>query len=455
MDSTIAAIATPPGVGGIAVVRISGSEAYSVANKVFMPANKNNCIKKAKGYSAIYGKFLYKGIVYDDVIALCFRAPKSYTGEDVVEISCHGGSAVSERLLRACLESGAHVAQNGEFTKRAFLNGRITLTQAEAVIDMINAETTAGVRAAAQLIDGALYKKISSIKSELLTLSGHISAFADYPEEDIPQLSNTQIVKVLVDANTEITKLIENYDSGKFMRRGITASIIGSPNVGKSTLLNLLSGFERAIVTPIAGTTRDIVEQEVILDDIKLILSDTAGIRQTDDDIEKEGIKRTHKQINSASVLLAVFDLSRKINKHDIELANLCKNKQAIAILNKSDLQQKFDVTPIENCFSRIISISANSTDSLQTIKKAVVELLKVNMHDTDSLLLANERQLKAANMAKAAIDEALFATNSGLTTDAVGVCLSDALSALYSLTGENATDEIINEVFSKFCVGK
>ena len=386
------------------------------------------------------------GALCDEVVALCFRAPHSYTGEDVVELSCHGGSAVSARLLRACCAAGAAPAGPGEFTKRAFLSGRISLTQAEAVMDLINATSRQAAAAAAAAMEGALYAKIKSVQENLVSLAGHIAAYTDYPEEDVPELSMETLEASLGCAKAALDKLIAGYDAGAVLRRGVDTAIIGSPNVGKSTLLNLLSGFERAIVTPVAGTTRDVVEQEIQLAGVRLLLADTAGIRDTDDLVEAEGIRRSYRHLERAGLVLAVFDLS---------LAEKCAGRPAVAILNKTDLPQQADEESLRPYFSTVVNISAKDAAFLPAVEQAVTDALHLAEADPDAGLLANERQLAAARTAQAALADALEAVNGGYTLDAAGVCVDDALHALYELTGENAGDDVIDEVFSRFCVGK
>lgn len=454
-EKTIAAIATPPGVGGIAVVRISGAEAYAVAARVFRPANPRKTLEQAKGYTALFGHFVQDGRVCDEVIALCFRAPRSYTGEDVVELSCHGGSAVSGQLLRACLDAGAQPAGPGEFTKRALLAGRISLTQAEAVMDLIGATSKQGAAAAAAAMEGALYRKIDDVRAHLIQLAGHLAAYTDYPEEDVPELSVETLAASLAQDRETLDELIRGYDTGAVLRRGVQTAIVGSPNVGKSTLLNLLSGFERAIVTPVAGTTRDVVEQEIELAGVRLHLADTAGIRQTDDVVEAEGIRRSFARLEQAGFVLAVFDASQPADQEDVALAKKCAGRPALAILNKTDLPRQFDEQAIAPYFSKIVSISAKDPAFLSTVEQAAAQVLGVAHLDEDALLLANERQLACAKSARDALNEALDAVCGGFTLDAAGVCIDDALNALYALTGENASDAVIEEVFSKFCVGK
>lgn len=455
IGNTIAALATPPGVGGIAVVRVSGDGAYQVADTVFRPKNPKKSLSKAPGYTALFGHFVEDGAVRDEVVALCFRAPHSYTGEDVVELSCHGGSVVSARLLRACCAAGAAPAEPGEFTRRAFLSGRVSLTQAEAVMDLIGASSRQGADAAAAVMEGALYRRIDTVRAGLIALAGHIAAAADYPEEDVPELSESAVCAALSGAKAALDALIDGYDTGAVLRRGVRTAIVGSPNVGKSTLLNLLSGFERAIVTPVAGTTRDVVEQEIQLSDVRLLLADTAGLRETEDVVEAEGIRRSYQHLERAGLILAVFDASSALTKFDLALAEKCAGRPAIAILNKTDLPQRMDADALRPYFGTVVSISARDMSFLPVVEQAVLHALRLADVDPDACLLANERQLAAARAARDALSDALRALQGGMTVDAVGVCVDDALNALYTLTGENASDDVIDEVFSKFCVGK
>ncbi len=454
-EKAITAIATPPGKGGIACVRISGEGAFTIAEKVFHPANYKNTLAEMEGYTAAFGHFTH-GNLKDECIALVFKAPKSYTGEDVVEISCHGGTAVANELLTACIEAGATPAAAGEFTKRAFLNGKMSLTQAEAVMDVISATSKQGAAAATAALDGALYRRIKeNCIAPLTELVGHVAAFTDFPEEEVPELEENELGGTLQTVKSELQSLIQNYDTGAIMRRGIETAIVGSPNVGKSTLLNLLSGYERAIVTNIPGTTRDVVEQHVSIGGIELILADTAGIRQTDDIVEQEGIRRSRQRIERAGLVIAVFDGSSATTPEDLELAKACKDKAALAVINKTDLEQQFDIREISPFFKCVIHISANDTAFLKEVETAVLDVVGISEIDPDAGMLANTRQLSAAQQALQAVEDAESTMLSGFTLDAVGVCIDDALVALYDLTGENASEAVVEEVFSKFCVGK
>lgn len=454
-NSTIAAIATAPGKSGIAVVRLSGPEAFAIAQKVFCPKNQNKRLEEQPGYSALFGHFVQDGAERDEAVALCFRAPKSYTGEDVVELSVHGGTAVVQNLLTACYEAGAAAAAAGEFTKRAFLCGRISLTQAEAVMEMINATSEQGVAAANAAMEGALYRKIRTVTESLTVLAGHIAAFTDYPEEDVPELKAAELNQTLTNAKAVLDKLIDGYAAGSVLRRGVSTAIVGSPNVGKSTLMNLLAGCEKAIVTPIAGTTRDVVEQDVQLAGTTLLLADTAGIRETADLVEAEGVRRSLRRFEDANLVLAVFDASRQMSHEDAQLAVKCADKLALAILNKSDLPRELNFEPYRCYFKQVITISANDPGYADAVAKAVSELILSADIDPDAALLANRRQLFCAQTAAAALADAQAAQEQGFALDAVSVCVDDAMDALYELTGEGATEAVINEVFSKFCVGK
>ena len=455
LSATICAIATPPGEGGIAVVRLSGPAAYDIAEKVFVPVNTRKKVQEAKGYTAMFGHFFQEGRRMDETVALFFRAPHSYTGEDVVELSVHGGGAMAQCLVEALIAAGAAPAGAGEFTRRAFENGRMSLTQAEAVMDIISASGRQGAALGLAALDGALAKKIAGVQAALTELATHIAAWVDYPEEDVPALQESQLTDTLTSSRTVLDQLIRNYDAGAVLRRGVDAVLLGRPNVGKSTLLNLLAGFERAIVTPVAGTTRDVVEQAVMLGGIRVNLFDTAGLRETEDVVEAEGIRRSYKKLEEAGLVLAVFDGSEPLNADDLQLAARCKGKPALALVNKNDLQQRLDLEQLKPYFRKILCLSANDPAAREALGEAVRELLGVTGFDPGAACLAGERQLSAATRAQSALNEALEAAAGGFGLDAVSVCLDDALDALYALTGERADEAVIDGVFEKFCVGK
>ena len=454
-NTTIAAIATAPGAGGIAVVRLSGPESYAVAARVFRPANPNKKVADAKGYTALFGSFVEGDDAFDEGVALFFREPHSYTGEDVVELSCHGGSAVARRLVEACIAAGAAPAAPGEYTRRAFLNGKMSLTQAEAVMDIISADGKQGAALANASLSGALAKKIGAEKEALTGLQAHLAAWVDFPEEDVPELDDAHLHTVLGQVRQELNGLIKNYDAGAVLREGVDCAIVGRPNAGKSTLLNLLAGFDRAIVTPVAGTTRDVVEQAVQLGDIRLNLFDTAGLRQTNDAIEAEGIRRSWKKLDEAGLILAVFDGSEPLTREDLALAQRCAGRPAIALVNKEDKPTRFDAEIIAGDFAMVIPVCCQEEGSRKVIAAAVARLLGTNQIDPHAASLSGQRQLAAATRARDAVAGALDAVEGGFGLDAVSVCVDDALDALCELTGENASEAVINEVFERFCVGK
>lgn len=453
--STIAAISTPLSASGLGVVRISGEDAVAVGEKIFRPFKGGRELKTLGGYSCAYGRVFDAEGDIDEAVATVFIAPRSYTGENTVEFSCHGSPALLKRVLRAALAAGAALAGPGEFTKRAFLNGKLTLTQAEAVMDLISAKSAGAGKAALTMRDGALYKKIKKITEELTALESHFAAWSDYPEEDVPELSNEHMESVLKEAQAVLKRLIDTYDAGKVIREGAVTVIAGKPNVGKSTLMNLLSGRDRSIVTEVAGTTRDVVEESVLVGDIPIRLLDTAGIHETEDRVEKIGVDMANTEIDRCDVVIAVFDSSAPLDSDDMNLIEKLRGKPAVAVINKSDLETRADIDVIKNGFERAVVISAASGNGEEEFKKALSEVLKTADLDPAEPVMANERQLDCVCRAKRAVDEAISAVEFGMTLDAVGICVETALDCLYELTGEKASDAVIEQVFSRFCVGK
>ncbi len=440
MSSTICALATPPGAGGIAVVRVSGPEAYAVVGEIFTPRNPAKRVAEAKGYTAMLGHYHLRGEEMDETIALFFRAPHSYTGEDVIELSVHGGNAMAQGLLEALYLAGAAPAGPGEFTRRALENGRMSLTQAEAVMEIISAEGRQGAALAKSALDGALARRIAGIQAALQTLAAHLTAWIDYPEEDVPEVSQAELIATLSEQKDTLNQLIAGYGAGAVLRRGVDCVLLGRPNVGKSTLLNLLAGFDRAIVTPIAGTIRDVGEHG--------------------DAVEAEGIRRSWKKLEEAGLVLAVFDLAAPLNEEDLEIARRCQGRPALAILNKQDLAGQGEAftaaqQQLAPYFKAIIPLTARDAASLQPLCQAVAQLLGTANLDPNAAALCSARQLSAAKEARDALAEALNSQEDGFGLDAAGVCISDAQRALARLTGEDATEATIDEVFSTFCVGK
>lgn len=454
MDTTIAAICTAQGEGGIGIIRISGDDSLRIADKVFKNIN-NKKVADMKGYTAAFGKVCNNGEEIDEAVVLVYRAPHSYTGENVVEISCHGGIFITKQVLRAVLDNGAVPAQAGEFTKRAFLNGKIDLTEAESVIDIISAKSRSAARAALCVKDGALRRKIDKIKEDLLSQAAHLSAWADYPEEDIAEVSDDELFKTFNNAIKILQGLLDTYDSGQAVKQGIDTVIAGRPNVGKSTLMNLLTGCEKSIVTDIPGTTRDVVEDTVVLGDVILRLSDTAGLRDTEDRVEQIGVDRAKKRLEQCGLLLAVFDNNQILNDDDYELIKNTKNATTIAIINKIDLEQKLDTDFINDNFENVVYISAKSGECREELAKAVEKIAGTANLNPSEGILSNERQRLAVANALSSVEEAKSALDAGLTYDAVTVSLEDAISNLLELTGESTSDEVIDRVFHNFCVGK
>ena len=452
-EKTIAAISTPLGEGGIGVIRISGDDALSVADKCFKSFS-GETLSSLDGYRAAYGNITdAEGAVLDDAVALVFRAPKSYTGENVVELSVHGGRIMLRRVLRRVLECGAVMAAGGEFTKRAFLNGKLDLAAAESVMGLISARSDAALKISRAARDGKISRDTAAITDKLLETAASLAAFADYPDEDIPNLNEEAFSLLLNECQNKLNNLISSYDAGRAVREGIDCCIVGKPNVGKSTLMNLLCGSERSIVTDIAGTTRDIVENTVNLGDIILNLSDTAGIHSTDDTVEKFGVDRAKQKIEYAQLILAVFDSSCPLDDNDIALLENIKDKNCIVILNKTDLKSQIDLSAFEQF--ETVEISAKKGEGYDQLCKTVAAACGTALLSADDTVLISERQFDCVRRALEAVKMARESLLLGVTLDAVGVCVDDAIAALLELTGKRVTNEVTNEVFKRFCVGK
>ncbi len=452
--STIAAISTGQAAGGIGIVRISGENALFVADRIFKTVSGLK-LNELSGYRAALGTVFLDEKPVDEAIATVFRAPKSYTGEDIVEFSCHGGLFVTRQVLRAALQNGAVPAEAGEFTKRAFLNGKLDLAKAEAVMQLISAQGEQASAAALGTLEGKLSREIAAVSADLKSVSASLAAWVDYPDEEIDDLSDEAISDALNSAIAALCTLLARFDSGKVILNGVDTAIVGKPNVGKSTLMNALVGAEKSIVTDIAGTTRDIVEETVTVGNVVLHLSDTAGLRDTADTVERIGVERARKKIENAVLILALFDNSVPLTDEDTDLFVLCNDKKAIAVVNKTDLDSAWDTKILDTAFNKIVYISAKENTGVGDLENAVAEVLGTADFDPSSATLMNERQHACCVAALESLQEAKAAQDGGLTRDAVNVSIDAAIESLDTLTGEKATESVVNEIFAQFCVGK
>ena len=458
MSYTIAAISTPHAPAGLGVIRISGEQALDVASAVFRPLSSARSLKTAEGYTALYGHVFDDEGDIDECVALVFRAPHSYTSENVVELSCHGGLYLLQRVLRAVLTAGASPAEAGEFTRRAFINGKMDLTRAEAVMELIAANGRLAAKTALAAREGALFHKLETVKNELIGIAANYSAFVDYPDDDIPELEVDALAKILTGSESKMVELLSTFDAGRIVREGIDTVIVGSPNVGKSTLMNLLAGCERSIVTPVAGTTRDVVEETIRLGDVVLRLADTAGIHATEDAVETIGVQRARSRMQAAALVLAVFDGSRPLTEDDIALIQQITETEEIrvlAIINKSDQPMKVDREYISNKIQQTVVLSAEKGDGLAELESAVCQVTGVDQLQAAEPMLATERQHNCAVRCLTCIHEAQTALENGMTLDAVSVSIDGAIAAILELTGECTTEAVVHEIFSRFCVGK
>lgn len=447
---TIAAISTPVYPGGLSVIRMSGEESLRIADNIFVGRTAPSSMS---GYTCQYGKIVRQGRTLDDVILTVFRSPHSYTGEDTVEISCHGGVYLAREVLKLLIEQGAEPAPAGEFTKRAFLAGKLSLTQAEGVLDIISANGERELVSARAMREGNLSKNIHSVAEDMVKISGNLAAWSDYPDEDIPDADTSHLDGDLSEIINRLEEILSGYDKGKILRQGIDTAIVGRPNVGKSTLMNQLLGYRRSIVTESAGTTRDVIEESVRVGDFVLRLSDTAGIRDTVDPIECIGVDLATQKLENSELVLAVFDSSEELTDTDREILEKIKNKPHILLLNKSDLPEKLD----EEYFSEeyILSVSANTGEGLEKLPEMIASLFKLGGSSDNAEIYINERQRSQVSKALGFVKNALAEYHSGITLDAVTVCLDEALNALLELTGERATEAVVNNLFERFCVGK
>lgn len=457
--STIVAISTAPGMGGIGIIRLSGENCFEIINKIFIAKNPQK-IDEIEGYRMKYGKIINpesKKII-DEVLVSYFKAPKSYTAENMCEINSHGGMIVLKKILEVCLSNGAVLAEPGEFSKRAFLNGRIDLTQAEAIIDLINAKSSKEAQESANQLEGYLSKKINKSRDELLDLMVNIEANIDYPEYDVEEVSYKNAEEILEKVKTELEELSKSFENGKIIKDGIKLSIIGSPNAGKSSLLNRILKEERAIVTDIEGTTRDLIEEQVLIEGIPFKIIDTAGIRKTDNMIEQIGIEKSKKSANESDVVIAVFDNSKKLEEQDKEILNIIKDKKAIVVLNKIDLkEQKQDVLTEEQVTGKkIIKISAKNDIGIEKIYKELVNMFNLSEIESDNnILITNVRHQDLISKAIVAINESIEEIKRMEPIDIISIKIKEILENLGEITGNNVSEDLIKSIFSKFCLGK
>ncbi len=452
---TIAAIATPIGEGGISIIRVSGENALEIVNKIFRGANLNKVASHTIHYGHIID-YANKDVV-DEVLVTVMLAPKTFTRENTVEVSCHGGLLVTQKILQLILDNGARMATPGEFTKRAFINGRIDLTQAESIMDIIEAKTDRARQVAIKQLEGGLLFEIRKLRQELLNTMAHEEVNIDYPEYDMDDVTSKEMYDKAQQVIKEIDKLLATAQEGKVVRSGLATAIVGRPNVGKSSLLNYLSKEEKAIVTNIAGTTRDTLEEYVSLKGILLKLIDTAGIRQTDDIVEKIGVERSKRAITESDLVLLLINSSEELTEEDQKLLELTQDKKRIIILNKADQVAKITKKDIQKITdSPIVTISVLKKQNMIGLEEAIKSLFLQGITDSKSeVMVTNQRQNDLLRKAKQSLIEAIEAINDNMPLDLVQIDLKEAWDSLGEITGDTAPDELITQLFSKFCLGK
>ena len=454
--STIVGIATAPGIGGIGIIRMSGEKTFEILDKIFIPKTKQD-ISEIKGYSIKYGNVVENNKIIDEVLVSYFKTPKSYTTENMCEINSHGGFVIERRILEECLKNGAILAEPGEFTKRAFLNGRIDLIQAESVIDLINSKSEKEAKASISQLEGNLSKNINEIKGKLLDLMADVEASIDYPEYDIEEVTNNKILTVINDVEMDLTKLSKSFKNGKVLREGIKTAIVGKPNAGKSSLLNNILNEERAIVSDKKGTTRDTIEEFVTINGITLKLIDTAGIRNTTDEIEKIGVEKSKKIVDDAELIIAIFDGSHALENEDYEILDLIKEKNAILLINKIDIVDgNVIANELKKYNNNIIRISAKTGIGVDELYSKISEMYKINdIELDDGEIVTNIRHKGQIDEAIRSLNEVKNTIKNHMPIDITEIYLKQVLADLEKITGDDISEDIINEIFSKFCLGK
>lgn len=456
--STIVAISTAPSIGGIGIVRMSGENAFVILNKIFRPKKEFN-INTVKGYTIKYGYIVNGDEVIDEVLVSFFKAPNSYTTENLCEISSHGGVYVVRKILETCLSNGASLAEPGEFTKRAFLNGRMDLSQAEAVIDVINATTEKEAKTSINQLEGVLSKEIKEIRELLMSVMVEIEVSIDYPEYDVEEVTNNKAYDILVNVYEKLDKLLKSFENGKIIKNGIKVAIIGKPNAGKSSLLNSILKEERAIVTDIEGTTRDTIEESITVSGIPIHIIDTAGIRNASNEVEKIGIEKSKKMAEEADLVIAIFDVSKELDSEDEEIIDLLRDKTSIIVFNKIDLNiAKINKKAVENKLGNveIVEISAKENTGIDKIYEQITNKFELNeINLSNETIVTNIRHKDIIDKALKSTKKAMEVIRNNLPIDVIGIYIKEVMEDLGKITGESISDEIINEIFSKFCLGK
>ena len=454
---TIAAIATAMSNSGIGIVRISGDEALEVADRIFRPKKGSRKVSDMETHTIHYGYVTDGDEVIDEVMLLIMKAPRSYTCEDTIEIDCHGGVLVMKKILETVLKYGARPAEPGEFTKRAFLNGRIDLSQAESVIDVINAQNELALKSSVSQLQGAVLEKIKAIRAVVLHEIAFIESALDDPEHVSLEGYPEQLHEIMSDAHSKVKKLLDSSDNGKMLKEGINTAIVGKPNAGKSSLLNILVGEERAIVTEIAGTTRDILQEQIQIGGIGLNVIDTAGIRDTEDIVEKIGVNKSREYIEKADLIIYVVDSSTELDENDQEIIDAIQNKKAIVLLNKSDLNPKTDASILQTQLNKpILSISAKNNTGIHELETLIEEMFfSGKLSFNDEVYITNIRQKNALAEAQNSLKMVLQSIADGMPEDFFTIDMMNAYEALGTIIGESVGEDLVNEIFSKFCMGK